>query len=84
MARGVASEPRTVISPPHHDTSNETMLLRSVPAPSDAAEDSSAYAETLEGGCSGKHGVPFYPGMCLSFGLPSPTAWTNHIRALST
>jgi hypothetical protein len=60
------------MQPPHHDTSSETLRLQSLPEPSDAAEDSSAYAETLEGGSSGKHGVPFYPGMCLLFGLPSP------------
>ena len=30
---------------------------------SDAAEDSSAYAESLEGGGGNKQGVPFYPGM---------------------
>ncbi|KAK4038657.1 cutinase transcription factor 1 beta [Parachaetomium inaequale] len=30
--------------------------------PSDAAEDTSAYAETLEGGSGTRNGVPFYPG----------------------
>jgi hypothetical protein len=72
LTREAASEPHTVMQPPHHDTSSETLRLQSLPEPSDAAEDSSAYAETLEGGSSGKHGVPFYPGMCLLFGLPSP------------
>lgn len=72
LTREEASESHTVISPPHHNTSSETLRLQPLPEPSDAAEDSSAYAETLEGGSSGKHGVPFYPGMCLPFGLPSP------------
>lgn len=36
---------------------------RSAPDPSDATEDSSAYAETLEGGKNREDGcVPFYPG----------------------
>ncbi|KAL0944915.1 C6 transcription factor [Colletotrichum truncatum] len=40
-------------------TSNQ----RSAPDPSDATEDSSAYAETLEGGKNCESGcVPFYPG----------------------
>ena len=43
--------------------------LPRLPDPSDAAEDTSAYAETLEGAGGSKHGVPFYPGRHVLLGL---------------
>ena len=56
-----SSEPRRVQSP--------LRPLPCLPEPSDAAEDTSAYAETLEGAGGSKHGVPFYPGRHVLLGL---------------
>ncbi len=68
MTVGMASHtvtPASNQSEPHQLRSPLRSPPRCLPEPSDAAEDSSAYAETLEGGSgSGSGGgVPFYPGM---------------------
>ena len=55
MPASHCNEPRRVPSP----LQPQQCLLE----PSDTTEDSSAYAESLEGGSGSKHGVPFYPGM---------------------
>jgi hypothetical protein len=47
--------------------------------PPDAAEDTSAYAETLEGGDNTGHGVPFYPGKNVSFFFLFLACDTHHL-----
>ena len=67
-----SSEPRRVQSP--------LRPLPCLPEPSDAAEDTSAYAETLEGAGGSKHGVPFYPGRHVLLGLLRTRTNQLHFR----
>ena len=62
MIMGVASLPSHTATPASHYGSEPLRASPCLPEPSDAAEDSSAYAETLEGGSGSRHGLPFYPG----------------------
>jgi hypothetical protein len=69
-----SSEPRRIPSP--HQP--QRCLLE----PSDTAEDSSAYAESLEGGSGNKYGVPFYPGMHVHHPPhPTPPAQTHQVHS---
>lgn len=61
------SQKETLVIPPLLETAPDIIgSPQSRGSASDAAEDSSAYAKTLEGGSRRVDGVPFYPGKNLS------------------